>query len=225
MWICVPASQRELHKSYRSSCCWMASGKMEEMSSFGTPGRRKTHRPRGCRELSAPPAVGHICSWNHRSALCSLCPVPPLSLHWQEWAGVSPWRTHHHKTSGHQKAWGLSLPSSNTFQFVRVLVFLVLLGLPKGCGERGKDVLRILTLLLWDLWAVISVPQLLSSPVEINDVHILKAVSREWFIECSFFQERWHLHKAKMWRWGPNLWSTGILYARTRLMLSVCYKG
>lgn len=55
---------------------------------------------------------------------------------------------------------------------------LVLLGLPKGCGECGKDVLQVLTGLttsaglLWDLWGVISVPQLLCSPVEINDIHI-----------------------------------------------------
>lgn len=55
---------------------------------------------------------------------------------------------------------------------------LVLLGLPKGCGEGGKDVLQILTGLntsaglLWDLWGVISVPQLFSSPLEISDIHI-----------------------------------------------------
>lgn len=53
---------------------------------------------------------------------------------------------------------------------------LVLLGLPKGCGEGGKDVLPILTGLntsaglLWDLWGVISEPQLFSSPLEISDV-------------------------------------------------------
>lgn len=41
------------------------------------------------------------------------------------------------------------------------------------------DVLWILTgintsaVLLWDLWGVISVPQLVSSPEEISDVHIL----------------------------------------------------
>lgn len=56
----------------------MALGKVEEMSSLGILDAGRTHKSPGCRaelrDAAAPPAVGHICSWRHCSALCSLCP-------------------------------------------------------------------------------------------------------------------------------------------------------
>ena len=123
---------------------------------------------------------------------------------------------------------------------MRVLVFsansLILLGLSYGCGKCGMDVLWILTrlntsaVLLWGLWGVISVPQLVSSPVEISDVHIpfskhcqgndlLSAASFMNDDICTKYQR-----EAQMRDWGPNLLSIGIRRARRWLMLSACYK-
>lgn len=114
---------------------------------------------------------------------------------------------------------------------------LVLLGLPKGCGKCGKDVLQILAGLntsaglLWDLWGVISVPQLLSSPGEINYIHIQfskHCQGRDLLSAASFMNDDIYTkyqREAQMEGWGPSLWRAGIPYARRWLMLSVCYKG
>lgn len=65
------------------------------------------------RDPGAAPAVGHIWSWRHCSALCSLSPRRCLEF---ALAGMS-WSLllKDHRTSGHQNACGASLPSSNTF--------------------------------------------------------------------------------------------------------------
>lgn len=125
-----------------------------------------------------PSAVLHICSWRHCNNLCLLYHVlvPPdtevsLSLHWQKWAVVCFLRTCQFSSIARPQdtktpAVFHSLPVTyysfwGFWYFLLTALFLWLRQVWNGCA-----------VLLWDLWGVISVPQLISSPVDISDVRI-----------------------------------------------------